>query len=169
MFISCLHRINSILSSVWRRHLSFAYSRIYAINIRHHSPFVTVSFRLHHRLLTSSNGIKSTSSYNNPTYTHHLHLLRNDAHTTNIPSYIHTFVCVEIASFLMWVGGLACVKLKVLITLEKKGELWKSIKMHKKALYVINDLDSTIILPTVETGRGFDDQHYVIIHQRGRK
>ena len=61
------------LYSLIARHLSFAYIGMYAINIQvlHHSAFITVSFSrtYHHRLFTLSDCIKSTSSYNNPTYT----------------------------------------------------------------------------------------------------
>ena len=58
------------LYSLITRHMSFAYIRIYAINILHHSPFITVSLsRPYHRLFILSDRIKSTSS---STYTQHL-------------------------------------------------------------------------------------------------
>ena len=119
------------LYSLIARHLSLAYIRIYAINIRHRTPhfiITTISFRL---FTSQSNRIKSRSTHNNPTYTHHLHLLSNNAHSIDSPSYWHSYLRIRgttsfTCGFLWWFGGLGCVKLnlKILINLREGGEIY---------------------------------------------
>jgi hypothetical protein len=81
VFISCLHRINYILSSL--RFVFCLQPHICNQHSHHHSPF-TVSFSPH-RLFTPSNRHRA-----NAAYTHHLHPPSNDAHNIYTPSYWHS-------------------------------------------------------------------------------